>query len=117
MASMKEKAEKIEQIERVDLVDVENVIGVAGDDETIGVVDASLLDPAAIFLAKHIDVDSSHIDIAKLRHKVDRNIVPLLALCFYMQFLDKAVYNYTGTQKQNMAQVGSVGSINPRQTL
>ncbi|KAF2405187.1 MFS general substrate transporter [Trichodelitschia bisporula] len=53
------------------------------------------LDGAAIFLDAHKDVDISHIDIVKLRHKIDRCLVPLMCLCFIMQFLDKAIYNYT----------------------
>jgi hypothetical protein len=55
------------------------------------------LDEAAAFLETHKDLDTSHIDISKLRHKVDRNVVSLLCLCFIMQLLDKAIYNVSTT--------------------
>jgi hypothetical protein len=51
------------------------------------------LDEAAAFLETHKDLDTSHIDISKLRHRIDRNVVSLLCLCFIMQLLDKAIYN------------------------
>ena len=51
------------------------------------------LDAAAQFLFEHKDADISHINIDKVRHKIDRNVVSIMALCFIMQFLDKAVYN------------------------
>jgi hypothetical protein len=54
------------------------------------------VDEAGTFLAEHKDVDTSHIDIKKLRHRVDRNVVSILCLLFILAFLDKAIYNYTG---------------------
>jgi hypothetical protein len=51
------------------------------------------LDGAAKFLYDRQDYDTSDIDIKKLRHKIDRNVVSILSLCFIMQFLDKAIYN------------------------
>jgi hypothetical protein len=80
---------------------------VPGEDKTEGVISKTEnvsnttleeeqppdLDQAARFLEIHKDLDTSHIDISKLRHKIDRNVVSLLCLCFIMQFLDKAVYN------------------------
>jgi hypothetical protein len=52
-----------------------------------------ILDPAARFLQEYGDIDTSHVDISKLRHKIDRNVVSILCAVFIMQFLDKAVYN------------------------
>jgi translation elongation factor P/translation initiation factor 5A len=51
------------------------------------------LDGAAKFLYDRQDYDTSEIDIKKLRHKIDRNVVSIMSLCFIMQFLDKAIYN------------------------
>ena len=51
------------------------------------------LDAAGKFLQDHEDVDSSGIDINRLRHKVDRNIITCLCLVFIITFLDRAIYN------------------------
>lgn len=51
------------------------------------------LDSAAKFLYENKDVEYSHIDLAKLRHKIDRNVVSILCLTYIMAFLDKAIYN------------------------
>jgi hypothetical protein len=51
------------------------------------------LDAAAKFLQDHKDIDSSNIDINKVRHKIDRNVITCLCLVFIMTFLDKAIYN------------------------
>ena len=51
------------------------------------------LDAAAKFLAQHKEVETSHIDITKLRHKIDRNVITVLCLLFILAFLDKAIYN------------------------
>jgi hypothetical protein len=50
-------------------------------------------DAAGKFLHDHKDIDSSEVDIAKLRHKIDRHVVSCLCLVFIMTFLDKAIYN------------------------
>ena len=93
MASTAEKVEKIEQIEKIDIL--EHKDGLTVDEVSVGseLLDTSQLDPAALFLSENRDLDTSHINISKLRHKIDRNIVPIMALCFFMQFLDKAIYN------------------------
>jgi hypothetical protein len=70
------------------ILETENVL-----DTTLEEEEQADLDEAARFLELHKDLDTSHIDISKLRHKIDRNVVSLLCLCFIMQFLDKAVYN------------------------
>jgi hypothetical protein len=51
------------------------------------------LDGAARFLYEHQHLDISDVNITKLRHKIDRNVVSIMSLCFIMQFLDKAIYN------------------------
>jgi hypothetical protein len=55
------------------------------------------LDAAAKFLAENKDVDTTHINIDKLRHKVDRNVITVLCLLFILAFLDKAIYNVSLT--------------------
>jgi predicted MFS family arabinose efflux permease len=40
------------------------------------------------------EADTSGIDMLALRRKVDLRIVPLLFLCYTMQFLDKVILNY-----------------------
>lgn len=39
------------------------------------------------------DVDSSSVNLAALRRKVDWHIVPVMFLCYTMQFLDKVNIN------------------------
>jgi hypothetical protein len=56
-------------------------------------MDIDKLDPAAKFLHIHKDVDYSKIDISKVRHKVDRNVVSILCALYILAFLDKAIYN------------------------
>jgi hypothetical protein len=51
------------------------------------------LDRAATFLAQHGDVDTSHIDLKKLRRKTDINVIGICCLVFIMSFLDKSIYN------------------------
>jgi hypothetical protein len=51
------------------------------------------LDRAAKFLTEHGDIDTSHIDLKKLRRKTDVNVIGLCCLVFIMQFLDKSIYN------------------------
>jgi hypothetical protein len=51
------------------------------------------LDRAATFLAEQGHMDTSHIDLKKLRRKTDINVIGLCCLVFIMSFLDKAIYN------------------------
>lgn len=39
------------------------------------------------------DEDTSSIDMKALRRKIDLRVVPLLFLCYTMQFLDKVILN------------------------
>lgn len=46
------------------------------------------LDEAFLFLAEHNDGDSN-INLKALRRKIDWRIIPLMFLCYVMQFVDK----------------------------
>jgi MFS family permease len=66
--------------------------------------DMPRLDDAWSFLNSHAatNIESSTIDMNKLRRKIDWHIVPLMFLCYTMQFLDKVILNYAavmGLQK------------------
>jgi hypothetical protein len=74
----------------------EKKAGVVVEEENISISSAEQkqdLDAAGKFLQDHKDVESSVIDINKLRHKIDRNVITCLCLVFIMTFLDKAIYN------------------------
>ncbi|KAK1762510.1 allantoate permease [Phialemonium atrogriseum] len=67
----------------------------------IGDGNSSDVDGAWKFLDNHRGDDAS-TDIKALRRKIDWHIVPLMFLCYTMQFLDKVIYNYAavmGIQK------------------
>lgn len=75
---------------------VEKKGGTVVEEENLSVSSAEQvqdLDNAGKFLQDHKDMDTSHIDIAKLRHKIDRNVITCLCLVFIMTFLDRAIYN------------------------
>ncbi|KAL2017776.1 hypothetical protein VTK56DRAFT_1694 [Thermocarpiscus australiensis] len=61
------------------------------------------LDSAWKFLDSHRDANlTEQIDMARLRLKIDFRIVPLMFLCYTLQFLDKVIFNYAavmGLQK------------------
>ncbi|EAQ88777.1 hypothetical protein CHGG_05396 [Chaetomium globosum CBS 148.51] len=61
------------------------------------------LDTAWKYLDANRDADTSEpIDLAALRRKIDWHIVPLMFLCYTLQFLDKVILNYAnvmGLQK------------------
>ncbi|KAJ7894858.1 major facilitator superfamily domain-containing protein [Mycena olivaceomarginata] len=55
----------------------------------------SNLDKAWDFIDHHRNAEAlALIDIASVRDKVDRHIVPMMFLCYTMQFLDKVAINY-----------------------
>jgi hypothetical protein len=56
-------------------------------------INGQILDAAAKFLAEHEEIETSHINITKLRHKIDYNVITVLCLLFILAFLDKAIYN------------------------
>lgn len=52
------------------------------------------IDDAWKFLNEHRDADGvAAINIDSLRRKIDFHIVPLMFLCYTMQFLDKVILN------------------------
>lgn len=50
------------------------------------------IDKAYLFLAEHSVGDDS-IDLKALRRKIDWRIVPIMFLCYVMQFVDKVMIN------------------------
>ncbi len=56
------------------------------------------LDQAWKYLDAHRDADDSAgpIDLTALRRKIDWHIVPLMFLCYTLQFLDKVILNVRG---------------------
>jgi GTP cyclohydrolase III len=94
MATKGGEKTQVERIEVADSIDEkQHTVQVESESITSQDLQDHDLDSAAKFLFEHKDVDISHIDISKVRHKIDRNVVSVMALCFIMQFLDKAVYN------------------------
>lgn len=57
--------------------------------------DAKSLDKAYIYLTQqnHGDADDGTVDINALRRKIDWRIVPIMFLCYTMQFIDKVNVN------------------------
>lgn len=53
---------------------------------------SDVVDTAWKFLNVHQDAQDS-ADITALRRKIDWHIVPLMFLCYTMQFLDKVIIN------------------------
>jgi hypothetical protein len=52
------------------------------------------VDAAWKFLNEHRDVQGvDEVNLSALRHKIDWHIVPLMFLCYTMQFLDKVILN------------------------
>ena len=51
------------------------------------------LDDAWNFLDKHGDVQHTDADLVAIRHKVDRRILPFMFCCYFLQFIDKVMYN------------------------
>ncbi|GAB1321013.1 hypothetical protein MFIFM68171_11223 [Madurella fahalii] len=71
--------------------------GGAEVDESLAATGASSgdLDAAWKYLENHRDVDGkSQINLVALRRKIDFRIVPLMFLCYTLQFLDKVILNY-----------------------
>ncbi len=61
---------------------------------------ASDLDAAFNFINGHHDASDS-VDIAAVRRKIDWHIVPLMFLCYTMQFLDKVILNVSENQTKD----------------
>jgi hypothetical protein len=65
-------------------------------------------DEALQYLEGHHNVDSAEVDavdLKKLRTKVDWNIVPLMFLCYMLQFIDKVIINVSTFPNQPLASV------------
>lgn len=50
-------------------------------------------DDALDFLNQQSDAGSSPRGLADIRHKVDRRILPFMFCCYFLQFIDKVMYN------------------------
>lgn len=51
------------------------------------------LDDAFKYLHDHGNAESTDIDLATLRRKIDWRIVPIMFVCYVLQFVDKVVIN------------------------
>lgn len=57
-------------------------------------VDSKKQDAAGKYLQDHADnAAADSVDLKKLRAKIDWNIVPLMFLCYFLQFIDKVIIN------------------------
>ncbi|KFY26147.1 hypothetical protein V493_04242 [Pseudogymnoascus sp. VKM F-4281 (FW-2241)] len=74
------------------------------------------LDDAFKYLHDHADAESTSIDLAALRRKIDWRLVPIMFVCYILQFVDKVVINYAAVMginkdlaltKNNFTNVGS----------
>ncbi|KFZ07570.1 hypothetical protein V501_06325 [Pseudogymnoascus sp. VKM F-4519 (FW-2642)] len=74
------------------------------------------LDDAFKYLHDHSNAESTSIDLAALRRKIDWRIVPIMFVCYVLQFVDKVVINYAAVMginkdlaltKNNFTNVGS----------
>lgn len=55
------------------------------------------VDSAWKYLDAHRDADAGEaIDMTALRRRIDWRIVPLMFLCYTLQFLDKVILNVSG---------------------
>ena len=59
------------------------------------------VDKAFIFLSEHSNGDDS-IDLKALRRKIDWRIVPVMFLCYVMQFVDKVMINVCLTHESHI---------------
>lgn len=69
------------------------------------------VDQAWKFLNEHRDAAAADgaIDMKRLRRKIDLRVVPLMFLCYTMQFLDKVILNYAAVMGIN-EDLGLVGN-------
>ncbi|KAH8896702.1 MFS general substrate transporter [Thozetella sp. PMI_491] len=73
-----------------------------------GVDARSDLDVAYNFIKEHDDASNS-VNLTALRRKIDLHIVPIMFLCYTMQFLDKVILNYAAVMGMN-TELGLVGN-------
>lgn len=71
----------------------------------------SNVDQAWKFLNEHRDAAGADgvVDMKRLRRKIDLRVVPLMFLCYTMQFLDKVILNYAAVMGIN-EDLGLVGN-------
>jgi hypothetical protein len=55
------------------------------------------LDEAFKYLHNHTDAESTGIDLAALRRRIDWRIVPIMFACYVLQFVDKVVINVSSS--------------------
>lgn len=60
---------------------------------TNSVPSLSAPDDALDFLNRQYDTEGSPRGLADIRHKVDRRILPFMFCCYFLQFIDKVMYN------------------------
>lgn len=52
------------------------------------------VDQAWDYLASHADnQNTDHVDLAATRRKIDLRIMPFMFCCYFLQFIDKVMYN------------------------
>ncbi|KAL1992843.1 hypothetical protein VTN49DRAFT_3599 [Thermomyces lanuginosus] len=67
------------------------------DETAIKEGDFKKQDAAGKYLQEHADnAAADSVDLKKLRAKIDWHIVPLMFLCYFLQFIDKVIINYAG---------------------
>ncbi|PLB52387.1 putative allantoate permease [Aspergillus steynii IBT 23096] len=53
------------------------------------------IDQAWDYLASHANnQNTDHVDLAATRRKIDLRIMPFMFCCYFLQFIDKVMYNY-----------------------
>lgn len=64
------------------------------DETAIKEGDFKKQDAAGKYLQEHADnAAADSVDLKKLRAKIDWHIVPLMFLCYFLQFIDKVIIN------------------------
>lgn len=51
------------------------------------------LDDAYKYLHSHSDAETDAVDLKALRRKIDWHIIPIMFMCYVLQFVDKVVIN------------------------
>jgi hypothetical protein len=69
--------------------------------QTLDSKDGKDLDKAYIYLTHQNNVGDETVDIKALRRKIDWRIVPIMFLCYTMQFIDKVNVNVSLIQLQS----------------
>ncbi|RFU27371.1 hypothetical protein B7463_g8971, partial [Scytalidium lignicola] len=59
------------------------------------------LDDAYRYLNSHTDAETDQINLKALRRKIDWHIIPIMFMCYVLQFVDKVVINYAAVMGIN----------------